>query len=232
MINKTEKVEGIRLYLVMVAMLLSGTACTIIIKWQNSMVGVDTPAFDDPSKSAVFTHPYVQTANMFIGEMFCLAFYGARVYYRRRQKKLVIQDIPDQTEEVVAEVFHLKKKKHIHPLFFAIPAFHDFVASSLGFVSFTLLPASIVLMLGNVIILVTCILSIIFLKRKFYRHHWASIAVIFVGVGLVGLAAMQASKKTGDTGEKINPIGIALLMLSLVVQGSQFVLEEKLLKDY
>ena len=83
MINN-EKVEGIRLYLVMIAMLLSGTACTIIIKWQNSMVGVETPSYNDPSTPAVFTHPYVQTANMFVGELLCLVIHFAKVYNCRR----------------------------------------------------------------------------------------------------------------------------------------------------
>jgi len=45
-------------------------------------------------------------------------------------------------------------------------------------------------MLRGMIIIVTAVMSIIFLKRKLYRHHWTSIAVIFIGVFLVGLAAL------------------------------------------
>ena len=45
------------------------------------MVGVDTPAYDNPHASAKFTHPYVQSANMFIGEMLCLVLYGAKLFY-------------------------------------------------------------------------------------------------------------------------------------------------------
>ena len=87
------------------------------------------------------------------------------------------------------DVVTIPIKKRIHPLFFAIPALLDLIASSLLFISMTLLPASVVLMLGAFIILVTSVMSVIFLKRKLFRHHWTSIGVIFVGVALVGLAA-------------------------------------------
>jgi drug/metabolite transporter (DMT)-like permease len=50
--------------------------------------------------------------------------------------------------------------------------------------------ASVYQMLRGTIIIITAGMAIIFLKRKLYRHHWSSIAVIFTGVFLVGLAAL------------------------------------------
>jgi drug/metabolite transporter (DMT)-like permease len=84
-------------------------------------------------------------------------------------------------------------------------------------------------MLRGFIIIVTAVMSIVFLKRKLYRHHWSSVAVIFTGVALVGLAAVLAGN-SGD--EEVNPLGIFLLVLSQLFIGGLFIVEEKLLGDY
>lgn len=61
-------------------------------------------------------------------------------------------------------------------------------------VALTMIPASIYQMMRGMIIIVTSAFSIIFLKRKLYRHHWTSVGVIFTGVALVGLVAVLGSK--------------------------------------
>lgn len=87
--NVAAKLTGMRLYSVMLGMLIAGTANTILTKWQNSLVGLPLPPpFGEhkPGELAKFTHPYVQSANMFLGEMLCLAFYGAKLLYNKRQQ--------------------------------------------------------------------------------------------------------------------------------------------------
>ena len=81
-------------------------------------------------------------------------------------------------------------KTHINPLLLAIPACFDIVASTLMNISLTMVAASVYQMLRGIIIIITAVMSIIFLKKKLFRHHWTSIAVIFAGVFLVGLAAL------------------------------------------
>lgn len=82
--NQSEKLVGFKLYMVMLGMLLAGSANTILTKWQNCLPGV--PGEDARGKPMVFTHPYVQSANMFLGEMLCLALYGVKVFMAKRQK--------------------------------------------------------------------------------------------------------------------------------------------------
>ena len=41
--NNEGKLVGLKLYMIMLGMLLAGTANTILTKWQNSLVGVDEP---------------------------------------------------------------------------------------------------------------------------------------------------------------------------------------------
>jgi drug/metabolite transporter (DMT)-like permease len=77
------------------------------------------------------------------------------------------------------------------------------------------------------IIIVTSVMSIIFLNRKLFRHHWTSMAVIFIGVAMVGIAAILASKS-----EPVNPLGILLLLISQLFSGGLYIVEEKLLGDY
>ena len=84
-------------------------------------------------------------------------------------------------------------------------------------------------MLRGMIIIVTSVMSIIFLKRKLYRHHWTSVAVIFTGVALVGVAAVLAGNSGG---EEVNPLGILLLVLAQLFSGGLYIVEEKLLGDY
>ena len=124
-----------------------------------------------------------------------------------------------------AETIHLKTD--INPLLLAIPAAFDIVGSSLMNVALTLIPASIYQMLRGMIIIVTSVMSIIFLNRKLFRHHWTSMAVIFTGVAMVGIAAILASKS-----EPVNPLGILLLLISQLFSGGLYIVEEKLLGDY
>jgi drug/metabolite transporter (DMT)-like permease len=126
----------------------------------------------------------------------------------------------------------IQLKTDINPLLLAIPACFDIVGSSLMNVALTLIPASIYQMLRGMIIIVTSGFSILFLGRKLYRHHWYSVGVIFIGVMIVGIAAILKSNKSGSTGEKINPLGILLLLISQLFSGGLYIVEEKLLGDY
>ena len=126
----------------------------------------------------------------------------------------------------------IQLKTDINPLLLAIPACFDIVGSSLMNVALTLIPASIYQMLRGMIIIVTSGFSILFLGRKLYRHHWCSVGVIFIGVMIVGIAAILKSNKSGSSGEKINPLGILLLLISQLFSGGLYIVEEKLLGDY
>jgi len=95
--------------------------------------------------------------------------------------------------------------------------------------AYLFIPVSVAQMMGGCIVLVTAMLSIIFLKRKLYRHHWTGLALVVIGIVLVGLAVMIAGK---DDDDENLVLGIAMMICSILIQGSQFVVEEKLLGDY
>ena len=57
-------------------------------------------------------------------------------------------------------------------------------------IALTMVAASVYQMLRGMKVLITALLSIIFLKKKLYRHHWTSVGVIFIGLILVGIAVL------------------------------------------
>ena len=62
------------------------------------------------------------------------------------------------------------------------------------------------------IIIITALMAIFFLKKKLYIHHWSSIAVIFTGVAMVGVAALVFTEST--KGNETKPLGLFLLLLA------------------
>lgn len=82
-------------------------------------------------------------------------------------------------------------KMNPSPFLMAIPASCDFAGSTLMFIALTMTPASVYQMIRGFVNVVTPILSIIFLKRKQYLHHWTGITCIVIGVAEVGWVAIK-----------------------------------------
>lgn len=88
-----------------------------------------------------------------------------------------------------------EKKKKVNILLFAIPAVFDQIENSLKFVATVIMSASIVQMLSSTQLIFVAVLTVLFLKKKLYRHHWTSILVIVFGIFLVGLSYLLREKK-------------------------------------
>lgn len=81
-------------------------------------------------------------------------------------------------------------------------------------IALTMVAASVYQMLRGIIVIITAIMSIIFLKRKLYLHHWSSMSVIFIGVFLVGLASLLTPKTGGNEDNETKPLGLILLIIA------------------
>ena len=67
------------------------------------------------------------------------------------------------------------------------------------------------MMRGSVTI-IAALMSIIFLKRKQYRHHWAGLACIVIALAEVGYVAIALSDGEDDNVNGSIALGIVLLI--------------------
>lgn len=200
-------------YLIIVCgiFLTAGTACTLATKWADLL---DAP--DRFGHVSSFEHPFFQTLVMFTGEVMC--FVAFRVMVWRKDRKGIPLVLGEDTS-IRCNVF-----------LFLIPAAADFTASTLNNVALTLTTASVYQMLRGSTVLFTAIFSFIFLKRRFFRHEYLGILLVVVGLTIVGVSA--SLKKPSSSAAKNPVLGNILVIVAQVVQSSQFVVEESIIKSY
>ena len=165
-------------YFLMGGMLLTGTANTLILKMQNFIpTEYNGTHYDD------WNHPFFQALIMFIGESCCMV-----VFLINRAKEIRANNGDISTSPAMREAEAQGLKTNINPLLIAIPAMCDVLASTLMFIALTMVDASVYQMMRGMIVFITALFSIIFLKRTLYRHHYTALGFIVGGIALVGVA--------------------------------------------
>jgi drug/metabolite transporter (DMT)-like permease len=169
---------------------------------------------------------------MFIGEFCCLFVYFGKMWINQRKvTKGEIDEMPLSPGGQMATKTNLRTT--INPLYLLIPASCDICGSTLMFVALTMCAASIYQMMRGIIVLITSLLSVWFLGKKQYCHHWSSLFVIVGGVAIVGLVGILESEPdpSGDT-TPTSALGVGLLLIAQIFTGLQFISEEKILSGY
>lgn len=82
------------------------------------------------------------------------------------------------------------------------------------FIALTMVPASVYQMMRGFINVVTPVLSIIFLKKRQYAHHWVGVACIVLGVAEVGAIAIVYEGADSDAGAGGVAFGIVLILIA------------------
>ena len=90
----------------------------------------------------------------------------------------------------VKQARQLGKRINVNKVLFLIPASFDMLGSTLLFISLTIIPASVYQMMKGVLVVSATVYSIIFLRRKFYRHHYTALTIVIIGVILVGSSSI------------------------------------------
>ena len=93
----------------------------------------------------------------------------------------------------------------------AIPATCDFVGSTLLNIALTVCAASVYQMMRGTIVIITALMAMVFLKKKQYKHHWASLITIFIGVFMVGLSSLLFTD-AGHSTNSTSALGIILVI--------------------
>jgi hypothetical protein len=110
---------------------------------------------------------------------------------------------------------------------FAIPALFDTLASTLMFLGLVLSAPSIYLMMRGTVIIVVAVYSVVFLKRKLFKHQYVGVSLVLFGMTCVGVSSVFAQSSSAS-----NPfLGIILIISGQLFAGGVFVVEEKLLGD-
>ncbi|MCJ1301406.1 hypothetical protein MMC08_004206 [Hypocenomyce scalaris] len=141
----------------------------------------------------------------------------------------------------------------------ALPACCDIAGTTLMNVGLLFVAASIYQMTRGALVLFVGLLSVIFLRRKLYLYQWASLFIVVLGVGIVGLAGaiapnpqakpeprsiveasmllvraasdnISATVRTPEAVQTI--IGVLLIAGAQIFTATQFVLEEWILEQY
>jgi drug/metabolite transporter (DMT)-like permease len=67
-------------------------------------------------------------------------------------------------------------------------------------------------MMRGIIVVITALMSIVFLKRKQYSHHILSLCLIVLGVAIVGVVGIVYSKDSDK--DTTSGFGVVLLLAS------------------
>jgi drug/metabolite transporter (DMT)-like permease len=104
------------------------------------------------------------------------------------------------------------------PILMAVPTFFDIAETALKNVALGLISTSVSSMLKSSNLVFTAMLSVYFLNRIFYRHHYSSMGIIVVGVIMTGLAEI-VEKDDGISASGDGTTGAAIFGISIMIFG-------------
>lgn len=103
-------------------------------------------------------------------------------------------------------------------------------------VALLLTTASIYQILRGSIVLVTGLLSFLFLHRRFHKFQWIALIVVTLGIAIVGASPLLQGEllipleSSSDAQRMI--LGSALILVAQLFTATQYILEERLLSKY
>lgn len=196
------------LYMFMLAMLICGTANTIVGKAMDLQ----------ESRGEIFNHPYFQTAGMFLGEFFCLFYYW--IYLKTGKIEAAQEPLTPKPSKRTC-------RQRMGKFIFMIPSFFDFSASTLMFVGLTLAAPSVYQMMRGFIMVVVAIYSVFILKIKLFPHQYVGVGFAFIGVAIVGFISILY----GASSAKSPVLGVIIIVIGQFFAGGVFVSEQLFLED-
>mmetsp|Transcript_83655 Transcript_83655/g.174978 ORF Transcript_83655/g.174978 Transcript_83655/m.174978 type:complete len:414 (-) Transcript_83655:322-1563(-) len=227
--------EGSKTAFLIVAMLVLGSWNTLNTKFQFQTCVPIAVQYQDIEKcpgggAKKFDKPWLDNMFMFIGEASLIIVYGLSRRRNRRAEARTLQVDPAQVEQGLLPADQGRKL----PLYiFGIPAFCDVFGTGLATVGMQYMDSAIWQMLRSAIIIFSALLSVTFLGKRLPPYKWVAVAIVFVGLVLVGYASMMdpdsPAGTTPESGGSEKAFGIALVVGAQLVSAFQMVFEEKLL---
>lgn len=210
--NVTQRSSNLFFYLMMALMLFVGAVDTVLLK-------LLVEARDNEGNK--FKHPYFMSVHLFFSTLIGNVFYF--IYKRIQVKKYGSLERSPAMQRAI----EMGKKPHLHAAWLIIPSILVVIAAPLTNMGIILINASVYQMLRGSLILITAMMSIIFLKSRLHRHHWISLVLIIGGIVIVGISSILRNAK-GEN--KI--LGISCIILSQCFSASHWILQEKFLRTH
>lgn len=185
-----------------IAGIIMGTVNTLMMKimFETTSIGVD-------GKFAKFEKPMFLAFIMFAGMSFSLPLYFIMQNY---------YTLPKDRDKFSTRVYYL----------LAIPSAFDLLGSVLAQVGLLYVTPSLFMLVRCTVIIVTAILKVTVLGHSLRRYMWIGVGINFLAMCLVS-APTFLNPEIGDARDP--RIGVLFIVLSCLVQGSQYVFEEKVM---
>lgn len=211
------------LLLIVAGTIIAGCMNSIFTKFQDNQC---VRYCDDPdrTKRRNFEQPTIQTMQMFVGELgiyFVYYFYYKSRYSSRGDYTPIGGDNEGRHELTFGQTVVI-----------ALPAVFDMLATTLMNVGLVFVPVSIYQMTRGSLVLSVAIMSVIFLKRRIRKLEWVSLLIVTAGVVIVGYSGSRNSQPATESSDaSLVGLGIFLILCAVIVQASQFIVEEQILNQ-
>lgn len=216
-----------RLILILMFFLL-GTSNTIVTKVIFTLQGHGLEAGEKP-----FHKPAFGNWNMFFGMTLVLGAW--KCSQRRKQGAAMNADLGSMKNLLIAEEREATSFKK-QSMMVAMPAIFDIFGTGLSLIGIILIPASVWQMLRGAEIIFAALLTVLVLKRPLFCFHWLGVFFALVGISCVSAATIMGTAVSPDADDAgaahLVAIGVAVTLLSQVVQAAQIIAEERLLVDF
>ena len=72
---------------IIILMVGAGSLITIVLKWSDQL-----PSINSIGENATFSHPFLQSTFMFLGELFCIAMFYLQRYWRNSHRSVELNN--------------------------------------------------------------------------------------------------------------------------------------------
>ena len=212
-----DRAERLTSIAISVLMVVTGSMNTLAAKWADQIE---------------FDHPFFQTICMFAGEFSCLIVFFIVHYVKKRRwqrrnqigESGAVFDLNGEEEEPAIP-------QKFNPFIFLPPALCDVVATSTMYVGLNLTTASSFQMLRGSVIIFTGLLSVTFLRAQLRGYRWLGMAVVSLGLLVVGVSDIIFDPNPNDDFNAIIT-GDLLIVIAQIIVAVQMVTEQNYLLQY
>jgi len=248
--------EGVIRGIVIAGMLIFGTCTVVLQKIIFKLKGKNRAG----ETGVEFEKPWFQTEAMFVGMFGCLAVYEILECVKRcKGRDPARQKLMDSSSNVQTDASGSGKKvpsKGKQYVLVMAPALCDMCATAMMNIGLLWINPSVWQMLRGSMTIFSAFFSKFFLKRHLYASHWIGVCVVAFALVVVafsslmpGIRAKQNGKKSSESSSKHLfeddstsnhsdaatvtqvAIGCSLVVFAQIIQASQIVIEEFLLKN-